>query len=140
VPSKRATHFGYHLSHPSEPGEVQTELGIYKAASFVLQLRNPHATVTAGQRAVLSDKNKAEFPEEAMRDVFGVGEKGTDRTEGLRFASVNTAELLDYEGAELLFIAAHGDEDGVDQDLEESRGQGKTLTSLCDNSLTINQH
>jgi hypothetical protein len=125
VPSKRATHLGYHLSHPAEPGEVQAALGIAAAASFVLQLRNPRAPATAGQRAGLSGEQKAEFPDEAMRAVFGVGEKGTDKDTGLRFASVNTAELLDFEGAELLFIAAHGDDEGVNQDLEGNRGEGK---------------
>jgi hypothetical protein len=103
---------------------VQTELGIYTSASFMLQLRNPKAPVTGGQRIGRGDKQKAEFPEEVMQAVFGVGEKGTDQSTGLRFASVNTAELLDYEGAELIFIAAHGDEEGVDKDLEEGRGQG----------------
>lgn len=124
VPSKRATHLGYYLSHPSEPGDVQKELGIYASASFTLQIRNPTAPATGGQRVGLSDKQKAVFPEEAMHAVFGVGEKGTDQSVGLRFASINTPELLDYEGAELIFIASHADDEGVDHDLEENRGAG----------------
>jgi hypothetical protein len=40
TPSKRETHLGYHLSHPSttELGEVQESLEIYSASSFILQI------------------------------------------------------------------------------------------------------
>lgn len=130
VPSKRATHLGYVLSHPSEPSDVQRALGIQKAASFALQLRNPLAPATgAGGAAVgLGRGSKAEYPERVMREVFGQGEKGTSKSTGLRFASIPTAGLLDYEGAELLFIASHGGEEGVEQSLGEGWGEGKTYS------------
>jgi hypothetical protein len=124
TPSKRTTHLGYHLSHPKEQGEVQTELGIYSASSFSLQLRNPLAPVSGGQRVGMSQSNRAEYPEEVMQTVFGRGEKGTDESVGLRFSTINTAELLDFEGAEVIFIAAHGGEDGLEKSLGEGRGQG----------------
>jgi hypothetical protein len=126
VPSKRTTHLGYHLSHPTEPGDVQAELGIHAASSFVVQVRNPSAPVTGGQRVGRSRNTRADFPDEVMRDVFGQGTKGTDQSIGLRFASVIRPDLLDYEGAELLLIAARAGEDGVEQSLGEGRGEGET--------------
>jgi hypothetical protein len=125
VPSKRETHLGYHLSHPSELGEVQKDLGIYSASSFIVQLRNPLAPVSSGQRAGLSSNARADYPEEVMRDVFGKGTKGTDAEIGLRFASVNCIDLLDYEGAELLLIAARAGNDGLEKSLGEGRGDGE---------------
>ncbi|EEB98594.1 hypothetical protein MPER_01872, partial [Moniliophthora perniciosa FA553] len=115
VPSDRATHMGYHLSHPNELGDVQASLGIHKAASFVLQVKNPLAP--AGQA---SGKGPG-YPSHIMDSVFGKGTKGRE-SYGLRFAPCGTVELLEYEGAQILFIAARQGEEGLEASLGGGRG------------------
>jgi len=128
TPSSRETHLGYHLSHPSPDdfGEVQEALGIQHASSFVVQVKNPLAPNTGGARVGLSDSARAEFPDSVMNEVFGEGSgeghRGREKY-GLRFASVERKEMLDYEGAELLFIAAHSGEEGLEASLGEGRGE-----------------
>jgi hypothetical protein len=64
-----------------------------------------------------------------MRSVFGKGgSKGREAT-GLRFATIERIDLLDYEGAELLLIASHGDEEGLKASLGEGAGEGKLTDS-----------
>jgi hypothetical protein len=123
--SKRETHLGYHISHPksSEMGNVQSLLGIYSPSSFVLQVKNPHAPTT-GPRPVRT--KGADYPAWIMRHVFGAAaEQGQNECRGrepygLRFASCETPELLEYECAQLLFIAAREGE----QRLEDSLAEG----------------
>lgn len=124
VPSKRETHLGYHLSHPSDMGEVQEALGIHPASSFVVQAKNPLAPPTGGQQVGLSPNQRADYPSWIMEDVFGKGGSKGRESYGLRFASIEHIELLDHEGAELLFIAARSGEDGLEQSLGEGRGHG----------------
>ncbi|KIK00090.1 hypothetical protein K443DRAFT_679452, partial [Laccaria amethystina LaAM-08-1] len=132
VMSKRETHLGYHISHPksSEMGNVQSSLGIYSASSFVLQVKNPHAPTT-GPRQVRT--KGADYPAWIMRDVFGAAagqgqnERRGREASGLRFASCETPELLEYEGAQLLLIAAREGEQGLEDSLAEGRGVGKIL-------------
>lgn len=124
VPSQRETHLGYNVSHPApeDMSEVQAAFGIYSASSFVVQVKNPKAPNVAPG---MSHTKEAEYPEWIMRDVFGSGNKGGRGREpyGLRFASVETPELLDYEGAQLLLIAARDGEQGLETSLGEGRGQ-----------------
>lgn len=121
--SRNATHFGYHLSHPSEGGEVQLELGIHTASSFVLQVKNPEAEPGSfGQRIGLPAGRRAKYPEGILRYVFEKETRG--RSYGLRFVPCNCIDLLDYEGAELLLIAARSGTGGTDESLGESRGEG----------------
>ncbi|KAG6846176.1 hypothetical protein H0H93_015588, partial [Arthromyces matolae] len=123
VPSKRATHFGYHISHPSpsELGSVQEELGIGEAASFVMQVKNPLAPAMAPQQA---HTKGAEYSEDILTGVFGKGggKKGREKY-GLRFATCEMPELLDYERAEVLLIAARGGEEGLETSFGEGRGK-----------------
>lgn len=44
VPHHKHVHFAYRLHVPEEPGEVQTQLGIQPAASYIVAVRNPDAT------------------------------------------------------------------------------------------------
>ncbi|KAG5641025.1 hypothetical protein DXG03_006366 [Asterophora parasitica] len=119
IPSKRATHFGYHISHPSEPGAVQEALGIGKAASFVLQVKNPLAPATDARQP----RGKgAEYPIDVLRNVFGKGGAKGRESYGLRFASCEIPELLEYKGAQILLIAARGGEEGLETSLGEGRG------------------
>ncbi|TFK56712.1 hypothetical protein OE88DRAFT_1803380 [Heliocybe sulcata] len=124
TPSKRETHLGYHLTHPSpsELGEVQSEMRVYPASSFIIQVRNPLAPVSGGQRVGLSQGRRAEYPERIMKEVFGEGTRGRDGS-GLRFSTVNRPELLDYEGAELLLIGARSGEEALETSLGEGRGE-----------------
>jgi hypothetical protein len=136
TPSQRETHLGYHVSHPppAELGEVQTSLRIYPASSFVLQVKNPLAPANTPQQA---HSKPAEYPHWIMRDIFGKSEgrglaqsKGRE-SYGLRFASCETHELLDYKGAELLLIAAREGEEGLEVSLGEGRGKGVYILSFC---------
>lgn len=129
MPSKRETHLGYHLSHPppTELGEVQESLGIYSASSFILQIKNPLAPAT-GPLQVHS--KAAEYPQWIMHDVFGSASKKGKQSRGresygLRFASCETPEMLDFEGAQLLLIASREGEEGLEASLGEGRGTGE---------------
>ncbi|KAF5377946.1 hypothetical protein D9615_006754 [Tricholomella constricta] len=119
VPSQRATHFGYQISHPTEFGDVQDSLGIGKAASFILQVKNPLAPASGPQQP----RGKgADYPKEIMDNIFGKGGAKGRESYGLRFASCEVPELLDYKGAQLLLIAAKGGEEGLEKSLGEGRG------------------
>ena len=129
MPSKRETHLGYHLSHPSptELGEVQESLGIYSASSFILQIKNPLAPATGPLQAHFK---AAEYPQWIMRDIFGSSSEKGNQTRGresygLRFASCETPEMLDFEGAQLLLIASRDGEEGLEVSLGEGRGTGE---------------
>ncbi|KAH7885984.1 hypothetical protein F5I97DRAFT_1808732 [Phlebopus sp. FC_14] len=122
VPSKNETHLGYHLSHPTTPGEVQEALGIHTASSFVVQVKNPLSNVPYGQRVGLPSGRRAAYPEGILNHVFEKGSKGRSEF-GLRFTSCRCIELLDYEGAELLLIAARTGAQGSDESLGENRGE-----------------
>ena len=132
TPSRRETHLGYCLSHPSgaQLGAVQDALGIRRASSFVLQVKNPLAPPTGPAQVGLPRARRAEFPTRVMEGVFGKG-GGRGREEyGLRFAACERAEMLEYEGAELLLIAARGGGDGLERSLGGGRGQGEMDSRL----------
>lgn len=132
TPSKRETHLGYYLSHPTSDnlGELHTELGIHIASSFVVQVKNPLAPPTGPGRIGLPPNKRAEYPEEIITEVFGKGGMRGQGDFGLRFVSVERKELLDYEGAELLFIAARSGEEGLEKSLGEGRGEGESTNIL----------
>lgn len=109
-------------------GEVQKDLGISTASSFIVQIKNPLAPATGPQ----APRGKgADYPEWLMHDVFGsVGggetEPARGREEyGLRFVSCETIELMDYTHAQLLMIAARPGEEGLEESLGEGRGEGQ---------------
>lgn len=127
IPSQRETHFGYHLSHPTPEhfGEVQAELGIHPASSFVLQVKNPLAPPTGPGQVGLPKNRAANYPDDIMNGVFGRGGSRGRKEFGLRFASAERRQMLDFEGVELLFIAARSGEDGLEQSLGDGRGVGE---------------
>ncbi|KAH0578085.1 hypothetical protein J132_07103 [Termitomyces sp. J132] len=86
VPYKRATHFGHHISHPSSIRNVQKELGIGKAASFILQVTNPVALAMGPRQAHSKSVKHLEGRESC----------------GPRFVRRETLQLLDYKGTEVL--------------------------------------
>ncbi|KZT30877.1 hypothetical protein NEOLEDRAFT_1083382 [Neolentinus lepideus HHB14362 ss-1] len=140
TPSRKETHLGYHLTHPSpsELGQVQAEMRIYQASSFIIQVRNPLAPVSGGQYVGLPQGKRAKYPENIMEEVFGEGTKGRDKY-GLRFSAVTRPELLDYEGAELLLIGARSGEDGLETSLGEGRGEAlnETAEKEYDKSIQV---
>ncbi|KAK1216625.1 hypothetical protein PQX77_020745 [Marasmius sp. AFHP31] len=138
VPSERETHLGYHISHPTEIEEssVQSTLGAHKASSFILQVRNPLAPASGpGQPG----EGSAKYPDNIMKGVFGKGGKRGRESYGLRFASCETPELLDYEGAQLLLIAARGGEEGLEASLGDGRGDALKEDQQDDASQSVNQ-
>ncbi|KAF9451822.1 hypothetical protein P691DRAFT_300234 [Macrolepiota fuliginosa MF-IS2] len=144
TPSRRTTHLGYHLSHPppSEMGDVQRELGIATASSFVVQVKNPLAPATGPRR--VSGKG-ASYPDWLMHAVFGTPTDGeTKQTRGredygLRFASCETPELLDYLHAQLLLIAARSGEEGLEESLGEGRGEALHRVEEGESKESINR-
>ena len=65
-----------------------------------------------------------------MHDVFGSASKKGKQSRGresygLRFASCETPEMLDFEGAQLLLIASREGEEGLEASLGEGRGTGE---------------
>ncbi|KAI0828932.1 hypothetical protein BC628DRAFT_1417315 [Trametes gibbosa] len=141
TPSQKETHFGYHLSHPDDEhfGDVQQTLGIHKASSFVLQVKNPLAPPSGPGQVGLSKGRRANYPEQLMKDVFGKGGSKGRESYGLRFASVERQELLDYEGAELLFIAARSGEQGLETSLGEGRGHALEQAEKDESRETIDE-
>lgn len=121
---------GYHLSHPSasELGEVQNALGIQLAAAFVVQVKNPVAPTTSHQFVGRKSEKRAKYPEEIMREVFGLGGSKGREDYGLKFSSIETTELLDYEGAESLLIASGAGEAGMEEKLGDGKGEGTVCT------------
>lgn len=124
TPSQRETHLGYNVSHPasSDIGDVQSAFGIYTASSFVVQVKNPKAPNTAPG---MGHTKEPDYPDWIMKDVFGAGTAGGRGREsyGLRFASVETPELLDHVGAQLLLIAARDGQQGLETSLGQGRGE-----------------
>lgn len=111
-------------------GDVQKELGIASASSFVVQVKNPLAPASGPQPV----RGKgASYPDWLMQSVFGTAGEGETESArgreeyGLRFASCETPELLDYLNAQLLMIAARSGEEGLEQSLGEGRGEGLYL-------------
>jgi len=138
VPSRNATHLGYHLSHPTELGDVQKALGIHIASSFVIQVKNPKAEAPAGQRVGLPESRRAMYSEGIMKHVFGRGEKGRSSI-GLRFTNCNCIELLEHEGAELLLIPARTGTEGNDQSLGNGRGEALEEVSRYESEEQVEQ-
>lgn len=89
------THLAYALVRPVEPGDVQRELGIRAAASYVVAVKNPEEPSPPG--AGLSIEGTAFYPRELQ-------EKFRNR----RWAALEPAHL-DREGAEILLVAADED-------------------------------
>ncbi|TFK34793.1 hypothetical protein BDQ12DRAFT_613037 [Crucibulum laeve] len=134
TPSQRETHLGYHVSHPSpaeldpsSDNEVQTALGIFNASSFVIQVKNPSAPA---MNPAQSHTKGPEYPQWIMEKVFGVGGARGRENYGLRFASCETPELLDYKGAQILLLAARDGETGLEASLGEGRGDALTEIEL----------
>ncbi|UZJ55938.1 hypothetical protein CBS101457_005258 [Exobasidium rhododendri] len=99
-PSSRSVKLIYALSHPSEMGGVQTELGLTSSGTIGISIKNP-TIPDQGQGAApvgLEDGAKAEMSKGELKDTFG----GDNKDGGTRYAQPENVELLDREGVEML--------------------------------------
>lgn len=110
-------HLAYALELPEGPGAVQRELGIEAEASYIVSIRNPDAP--APPSAGLPRHDRAEFPADLRA-----------RFRGRKFAQLDSADFLDYEGAEIVLTAATEEasaELGVDFDPEDENAQSAEI-------------
>jgi hypothetical protein len=93
---------------------------------IIRQVKNLLAPVPGSRRVGLSPNRRANYPDWVINNIFGRC-RGRGREDyGLRFAPVESIELLEY-GAELLLIAARAGEE-VETSLGEGRGDGRHAT------------
>jgi hypothetical protein len=90
------THLVHVLELPEAPGPVQHGLGIHRAMSMIVTVRNPEGG--APPAAGLPPGRRARYPEE-LQKRFGAR----------RFAPLDPPEFLDHPGTELVLIAASDD-------------------------------
>jgi hypothetical protein len=117
VPHDRHTHLAYWLEEPRDPGPTQELFNVERAASYIVAVKNPEAPTPPG--VGLPGDRRADFPPELLKR-FG----------GRRYAPLDTPELLDYKGAELVLIGATTDvsrELGIDLDLDDERVESADL-------------
>lgn len=86
------THLAYALEVPHELGKVQHDLRIEDEGSFTLQVKNPDAPSTNPAVRNLKSSEKPQLPK-PLRALFTT-----------RYIPANPPSLLNYSGAELLFI------------------------------------
>jgi hypothetical protein len=99
-PSNRSVQLVYALSHPSDMGDVQKELGLLTTGAVRIVMRNPTLPQT-GQGAPpagLDDKDRVSLSEGELSSTFG----GSTESGGTRYARPENMDLLDREGVELL--------------------------------------
>ncbi|MCO5566250.1 hypothetical protein L7F22_019926 [Adiantum nelumboides] len=99
-PSRSNVRLTYALSHPSEIGDVQTELGIALSGSVRLSMRNPTLPQT-GQGAPpagLPEEDRVEMNKDELKEAFG----GKTDEGGTRYTDPDQIKWLNREGVELL--------------------------------------
>ncbi len=103
------THLSYELALPEQPSEVQKELNIARAATYVLSVKNPNASAPNG--VGLEDDQKAELPKHLQ-----------ERFQGRRFIDADPPALLDHAGVEILLISTDESLEELGIDLEAESG------------------
>ncbi|PWN38619.1 uncharacterized protein FA14DRAFT_143731 [Meira miltonrushii] len=99
-PSRSNVRLTYALSHPTEIGDVQTELGIALSGSVRLSMRNPTLPQT-GQGAPpagLPEEDRVEMNKDELKEAFG----GKTDEGGTRYTDPDQIKWLNREGVELL--------------------------------------
>jgi len=126
---KGHTHLAYVLELPHEPGEVQKAFNIEKEGSYIIAVKNPSIPNPPG--AGLQPEKKATFPEE-LAHKFG----------NKRWIPLNPPTLLDFDGTELLIIAAKEDivQEFGDKGEELEKDEIEDLKKLTDSSLFEELH
>jgi hypothetical protein len=115
------THLAYALELPERRGPVQRALEIQREASYIVSVKNPQAP--SPPEAGLPPQKAARYPKR-LEQLF----------DGRRFAPADPPELLDYPGAQLLFIGACANlrsEIGIELDpQEENERTAEIFTEL----------
>jgi hypothetical protein len=115
------THLAWALELPEKPGAVQKTFNIPPEASLAISIRNPEKG-GAPRGAQLSEEKKAHYPKSLQKEF-------RDR----KFATEDP-RLLDYEGAQVIFIGARRNpEQAYDIDLQpedESEGSAEIFKEL----------
>jgi len=103
------THLAWALELPKKPGPVQKAFNIPQEASLAISIANPEKR--GGPRtAQLSEEQKAHYPKSLQQEF-----------RGRKFATEDP-RLLDYEGAQVIFIGARDDpEKAYDIDLQPEK-------------------
>jgi hypothetical protein len=117
----RRMHLAWALELPEKPGPVQKTFNIPPQASLAISIRNPDKG--GAPRAVQrSEEQKADYPKSLQKEF-----------RGRKFATEDP-RLLDYEGAEIIFIGARRDpEKAYHIDLQpedESEGSAEIFKQL----------
>jgi len=101
------THLVYELALPERRSEVQQELNIVRAATYIISVKNPTASAPRG--VGLENDQKPELPKK-LQEHF----------KGRRFIDAEPVELLDHVGIEILLISTDESvqELGLDLDAE----------------------
>jgi hypothetical protein len=126
-PSSRSVKLIYALSHPSDMGDVQVELGLASSGCIAISMRNP-TTPSNGAPVGLDDSAKVQMTDKEMQETFG----GDATKSGIRYARPENVELLDREGVELLLTKerAQSSSDGASKGAGED--QANALKSLAE--------
>jgi hypothetical protein len=129
-PSSRQVRLSYALSHPHDDkdfGDVQTELGLHKESSVVLQMRNPTlpSTGAGAPPAGLDPSSRAQLSDGELQDTFG----GNAESKGTNYARPENLDLLDRAGVELLMIKKREQE--TEDAVAVGDTQQKTLETLA---------
>jgi hypothetical protein len=114
-------HLAWALELPKEPGPVQKAFNIPAEASLAISIANPEKR--GGPRtAQLGEEQEADYPKTLQQEF-----------RGRKFATEDP-RLLDYEGAQVIFIGAREDpEEAYDIDLQpeqESEGSADIFKQL----------
>ncbi len=117
----RKTHLAWALELPDQPGPVQKTFNIPPEASLALSIRNPEKA-GAPRGVQRSEAQRADYPKSLQKEF-----------RGRKFATEDP-RLLDYEGAEIIFIGARRDpEKAYHIDLQpedESEGSAEIFKQL----------
>ncbi|EER97581.1 hypothetical protein SORBI_3002G383500 [Sorghum bicolor] len=126
------THLVYKLELPTRgAGEPQEAMNVEPEASFLVQVKNPDPPSGGGRDdggfRGLQNKRRAAFPAH-LQGAFG----------SRRYAPADPPDLLNYEGCELLLIAASDDveeELGLqlegEVDVEDGEGETQQAAASC---------
>jgi hypothetical protein len=90
------THLAWALELPEKPGPVQKAFNIPEEASLAISIANPEKR-SGPRTAQLSEEQEAHYPKSLQKEF-----------RGRKFATEDP-RLLDYEGAEVIFIGARED-------------------------------
>ena len=102
------THLAYELALPERRSDVQQELNIARAATYIISVKNPAASTPQG--VGLESEQKAELPKQLQ-----------ERFQGRRFMNADPPELLDHKGVEILLISTDESLDDLGIDVDAHR-------------------